>query len=396
MATTFAQSKVGSPSGASMPSSFGKGFEYSRTGNPTRGAYELAVASAESGKYGLAFSSGIAAVTACANLLGANAHVVASDDVYGGTQRYFRLVCNPQMGQTFDFVDLANLSKLEAAIKPNTKMIWVETPSNPTLKLTDISAVAAVAKKNNCLLVVDNTFMSPYFQKPLALGADIVMNSVTKYMNGHSDVVGGVLATDNTNLNDRLRFLQNSMGAVPSPFDCYLAMRGLKTLHLRMERHAANAMAVAELLEKHPAVFRVISLPSSTFAECTGPLRAQWHASTLGVQSTSEERAYHGGACCARENSCTFITHFRTVTGGLSWPALAPAACPGETSDLRAWWNGHPVAAGRPRRDDDFSREPTPLCARRVSGCRGIPRRVPGLNDPRLGSPRHQSCPGHR
>lgn len=224
----------------------------------------MALAAAEGAKHGLAFSSGMAAITACTHLLGHGAHVVSSDDVYGGTQRYFRKVCGPQMGQTFSFVDMRDLAKIENAITPATKMIWCETPSNPTLKLTDIEAVAALAKRRGLLLAVDNTFMSPFFQRPLALGADIVMSSVTKYLNGHSDVVGGVLATNSADLNERLRFIQNGLGAVPAPFDCYLALRGLKTLHLRMERHQSNAMAVARLLEGHRMVERVAypGLPS--------------------------------------------------------------------------------------------------------------------------------------
>lgn len=258
LATTFAQAGVGGKRGVEMPESFGKGFEYARTGNPTRGAWELAVASAEGGSHALAFSSGLSAITACTHLLGHGAHVVCCDDVYGGAQRYFRHTCGPQMNMAFSFVDMADPATVEAAIDPGkTKMIWCESPSNPTLKLTDIAAVAAVAKKHGVLLVVDNTFMSPYFQQPLSLGADVVMNSVTKYMNGHSDVVGGVLATNSPELNEKLRFIQNSVGAVPSPFDCYLAMRGLKTLGLRMERHAANAFGVAQMLEQHPAVAAV-------------------------------------------------------------------------------------------------------------------------------------------
>lgn len=247
-----------------MKSSFGKGFEYSRTGNPTRGAYEQCLAQAEGGKHALAYASGMAATVAVTNLLGHGAHVVSSDDVYGGTQRYFRMMCVPNMKQSFSFVDMTDISNVEAAITKDTKLIWVESPSNPTLKLTDISAVSKIAKKHGCLLVVDNTFMSPYFQNPLSLGADIVMHSVTKYINGHSDVVGGALMTNSADLNDRLRFIQNNLGGVPSPFDCYMALRGLKTLHLRMERHAENAMKVAQMLESHPFVEKVAypGLPS--------------------------------------------------------------------------------------------------------------------------------------
>lgn len=264
LATTYAQASIGNLAGVDMPNSFGKGFEYSRTGNPTRGSYEQLIASSESAKHALAFSSGMSAITACAHLLGTGAHVVSSDDVYGGTQRYFRKICVPQMNQSFTFVDMTDVSAIEAAIRPETKLIWAETPTNPTLKLTDIEAVAAIAKKHNCLLVVDNTFMSPYFQNPLTLGADIVMHSVTKYINGHSDVVGGVLATNDDKINEDLRFIQNNLGGVPGPFDCYQALRGMKTLHLRMERHAHNAMQVAKALEAHSFVDKVAypGLPS--------------------------------------------------------------------------------------------------------------------------------------
>eukprot|EP01083_Nonionella_stella_P127217 385410_1 len=241
MATTFAQPSPGVLKGTEMESSFGKGFEYSRTGNPTRGSWERCVANAETAEFGLAFSSGMAAITACTHLLGHGAHIVSADDLYGGTQRYFRLTCAPHMNQTFSFVDMRDLEQIKAAITPETKMIWLETPSNPTLKLTDIEAVSKIAKDAGILLVVDNTFMSPYFQQPLSLGADIVMHSITKYMNGHSDVVGGVLATNNAELNEKLRFIQNGIGAVPSPFDCFLAHRGMKTLHLRMSALAKNA-----------------------------------------------------------------------------------------------------------------------------------------------------------
>lgn len=264
LATTYAQKRAGTLTGTELPSSFGKGFEYSRTGNPTRGCYEMAVAAAEKAAFGLAFSSGMSAIAACTHLLGAGAHVVSSDDVYGGTQRYFRKVCSPQMNQTFSFVDMTDLAAVEASITADTKMLWVETPSNPTLKLTDIAAIAAIAKRHDVLYVVDNTFMSPYFQNPLDLGADVVMHSVTKYMNGHSDVVGGVLATNCPKLEEDLRFIQNGLGGVPAPFDCYMALRGLKTLHLRMQRHGENAMAVAEALEAHAFVSKVAypGLPS--------------------------------------------------------------------------------------------------------------------------------------
>lgn len=258
LATTFAQPTPGAAPGKGSELSYHRGFEYSRTGNPTRAAFERALAAAERGKHGVAFASGMAATVTLLHLLKAGDHVVCIDDVYGGTQRYFRRIATPMCAMEFDFVDMGVAGALEGALKPTTRMIWLETPTNPTLKITDIAAVAALAHARGILLVVDNTFMSPFFQNPLTLGADIVMHSVTKYINGHSDVVGGVVATNSDELADRLRFLQNGMGCVPAPFDCYLALRGLKTLHVRMERHAANAMAVATMLEGHAAVERVV------------------------------------------------------------------------------------------------------------------------------------------
>lgn len=264
LATTFAQPSPGVPPGQNLDSSYHKGFEYSRTGNPTRAAFERAVAAAESAKHAVAFASGMAATTTILHMLKSGDHVVCIDDVYGGTQRYFRRVAAPVYNISFDFCDFNTPGELEANIKHNTKLIWLETPTNPTLKITDIEAVAKIAKASGALLVVDNTFMSPFFQNPLKLGADIVMHSVTKYINGHSDVVGGIVATSDDSINEKLRFLQNGIGGVPSPMDCYLALRGLKTLHIRMERHASNAIAIANLLEAHPAVEKVVypGLPS--------------------------------------------------------------------------------------------------------------------------------------
>jgi cystathionine gamma-lyase len=234
-----------------------RGYEYSRTDNPTRTAYQQCIAALEGGKYGLAFSSGLATTATIMQTLKSGDHVVCSDDVYGGTFRIFDKVFK-NYGIEFSFVDLSDLAKAEAAFRPNTKMVWVETPTNPMLKLIDIAAIAAMAKKRGVISIVDNTFMSSYFQKPLSLGADVVVHSITKYMNGHSDVVGGVLVTSNDALYTQLKFLQNAVGAVPAPMDCFLVMRGLKTLHVRMERHAENAMEIAKYLEKHPKVERVV------------------------------------------------------------------------------------------------------------------------------------------
>ena len=234
-----------------------KGWEYSRTHNPTRRAYEDCIASLESGKYGFAFSSGCAATTTVMHLLTAGDHVVAMDDMYGGTFRLFDKVLRHH-GLEFSYTDLTDVANVEKAIKPNTKMIWVETPTNPTLKLADIKKISAIAAAKGILVVVDNTFMSPYFQRPLELGANIVVHSATKYIGGHSDVVGGVAVTSDKAIADRIQFLTNSMGGIQGAFDAFLALRSLKTLPLRMKAHAENAIKVAQFLEKHPQVERVI------------------------------------------------------------------------------------------------------------------------------------------
>jgi cystathionine gamma-lyase len=248
LATTFVQRSPGEHTG----------FEYSRTGNPTRAAFEECIAALEHAKYGLAFASGSATTATIINMLQSGDHVISIDDVYGGTNRYFNRVARPAMNIDFTMVDMSDLSALEAAFKPNTKLVWIETPTNPTLKIADIRAIAQKAKAHGCKIVVDNTFASPYLQTPLDLGADIVVHSVTKYLGGHSDVVMGVLATNDEQLYTKLKFLQNSIGAVPAPFDCYLALRGVKTLHLRMREHCANAQRVAEYLEGHALVERVL------------------------------------------------------------------------------------------------------------------------------------------
>jgi len=249
LATTFQQRSPGE--------TYDGGFEYGRTGNPTRLAYERNVAAAEGAKYGLAFASGSAATVTVCHLLEKGNHIVVIDDVYGGTQRYFNKVATP-MGLTFTFADFTTENGLRDAITDKTKLVWMETPTNPTLKIASISKAAEVAHQHGCILVVDNTFMSPYFQNPLKLGADIVMHSVSKYINGHTDVIGGFLATNDDDLNTRLKFLQNSIGAIPSPFDCFLVLRGMKTLHVRMQAHERNAIEVAKFLEAHPKVDKVV------------------------------------------------------------------------------------------------------------------------------------------
>jgi len=240
-----------------------KGYEYSRTDNPTRTALQACLAALEGTRHALVFASGMAAIDAVLNTLPAGSHIVASDDLYGGTRRLFtRLAVH--RGLEFSFVPMQDLDAVKAAILPSTRLVWIETPTNPLLKLVDIEAVVQIARSHNLKTAVDNTFMSPVFQNPAALGADIVMHSMTKYLNGHSDVVMGALMLNDDDLYAQLKFIQNSIGAVPGPFDCWLTLRGIKTLALRMERHAANAMRLATWLSSHPKVERVIypGLPS--------------------------------------------------------------------------------------------------------------------------------------
>ena len=235
-----------------------KGYEYSRTQNPTRMAYERCVADLEGGAAGFAFASGLAAAATVLDLLDSGSHVIAMDDLYGGTYRLFEKVRRRSAGLDFSFIDLNDGAALKAALKPNTRMIWAETPTNPMLKLVDLAKVAAFAKKHGLILVVDNTFCSPMIQRPLEYGADLVLHSATKYLNGHSDMVGGIVVAGGKELVEQMGFLQNSVGAVAGPFDSFLAMRGLKTLHLRMKAHCESALELAKWLEKHAAVERVI------------------------------------------------------------------------------------------------------------------------------------------
>ena len=241
------------------------GLDYGRSHNPTRFAYERVVAHLEAGSAGFAFASGLAAANAVLDSLPAHAHIIASDDLYGGTYRLFERVRKAASGLQVSYVDLADLDALAAAIQPDTKMLWVETPTNPLLKLVDLEAVAAIARKHQLVSVADNTFATPWIQKPLALGFDIVIHSATKYINGHSDIIGGLAVVgSNAELAEKIGFLQNATGAIAGPFDSFLAHRGVKTLGLRMERHSHNALAVANYLESHPAIERVIypGLPS--------------------------------------------------------------------------------------------------------------------------------------
>jgi cystathionine gamma-synthase len=247
LATTFAQRAVGDHAG----------YEYSRSGNPTRTALEACLASLEEARHGLAFASGLAAEDALLRRLRPGDHVVIPNDAYGGTYRLVARVHEPG-GIAWTAVDLTDVDALDAAWRDETRVVWIETPSNPLLSIVDVEAIARVAHARDAIVVVDNTFATPYLQQPLALGADAVVHSTTKYLGGHSDVIGGFIAVDDEDAADELRFLQNAMGAVPSPFDCYLVLRGVKTLALRMERHCANARAVVQLLLEHDAVARVL------------------------------------------------------------------------------------------------------------------------------------------
>ncbi|MCB9182321.1 MAG: cystathionine gamma-synthase [Flavobacteriales bacterium] len=233
-----------------------KGYEYSRTHNPTRTALQNALAALENGTHGLCFSSGMASIDAIIKLLKPGDEVVSTNDLYGGTYRLFTKIFEG-FGVRFRFVDMSDLRQVEAAMSPATKLIWAETPTNPLLRIIDIAGLSGIATRHGCLLGVDNTFASPYLQNPIDLGADIVMHSVTKYLGGHSDVVMGALVVKDAELAERLAFIQNSSGATPGPQDCFLVLRGLKTLHLRMQRHCENGRAIAEWLAKHPKVDRV-------------------------------------------------------------------------------------------------------------------------------------------
>ncbi len=237
--STYAQEELGK----------NKGFEYGRTHNLTRQSLEKNVAALEKGKYGIAFSSGLAATHALTTLVKAGDHIIVSHNVYGGTYRLFELIMK-DFGLEFSWVNTSDLKNIENSIKENTKMVYIETPTNPMLNLTDIKGTADICKKNNLVCIVDNTFMSPYFQNPLTLGATVVLHSQTKYLNGHSDVIGGILVTSDEKIHERLRYIQNAVGAVPAPFDCWLILRSTKTLAVRMERHNSNAIAFADHLEK--------------------------------------------------------------------------------------------------------------------------------------------------
>ncbi|WP_417446094.1 trans-sulfuration enzyme family protein [Kangiella sp.] len=286
------------------------GYEYSRSQNPTRMAYERCVADLEDGKQGYAFASGMAATSTILELLDAGSHVIAMDDLYGGTFRLFDKVRKRTANLDFTFVDLSDLSNLEKALKPNTKMIWVESPTNPMLKVVDMKAIADFAKKHNLIAVADNTFATPYNQQPLNYGFDIVMHSATKYLNGHSDMVGGMAVVgDNDELREQMAFLHNSVGAIQGPFDSYLALRGLKTLALRMKQHNASGQIIAEHLAKHPQIDAVYfpglaSHPQHELAK--KQMKGFGGMISILVKGDTEEQA--------AKNSCTFMEKLKLFT----------------------------------------------------------------------------------
>ncbi|MCH7925655.1 MAG: PLP-dependent transferase [Planctomycetes bacterium] len=240
-----------------------KGFDYTRSSNPTRQTLEAQLAAIEGGKFAACFASGMATVDSCMKLLKAGDHVVCSDDVYGGVSRHYNKVLT-RYNMSFTYVDTSNPANVEEAIRPETKMLWVETPTNPLLKVTDVAVMSKIAKKHDLIFGVDSTFATPVFLRPLEFGADLVVHSTTKYLSGHNQLIGGVVITNRQDIFDEMKFIQKTIGAVPSPFDCWLTMLGLKTLHLRMARHAASAQVVAEFLEAHPKVESVTypGLPS--------------------------------------------------------------------------------------------------------------------------------------
>lgn len=247
MTSTYAQDELG----------VHKGFEYGRTHNLTRQSLEQNIATLEKGKYGIAFASGLSAENAILGLMKSGDHTIVSNNVYGGTYRLFELIMK-DYGLNFSWVDTTNIKNIENAVNSKTKMVYIETPTNPMLNITDIKAVSELCRRHKLICVVDNTFMSPYFQNPLMLGADVVIHSTTKYLNGHCDVVGGILITNDDKIHERLRYLQNAVGAVPSPFDCWLTLRSTKTLAVRMKQHQENAMAIASYLEKQSYVKKVL------------------------------------------------------------------------------------------------------------------------------------------
>ena len=317
-----------------------KGYEYSRTGNPTRTALEECVAALEGAGHGLAFASGLAATTAVMSLLGPGDHIVAGDDLYGGSYRLFDKVLQKSNGLDFTFVDTTDPESVEAALRPETKMLWIETPTNPMLTLSDIALLSEMAHGRGATVAVDNTFASPYFQQPLALGADIVVHSTTKYMGGHSDVVGGAAVTSNPELHERMAFYQNAAGGVPGPFDSWIVLRGLKTLAVRMRQHEENALAVARFLQDHTQVATVNypGLPNHPQHELAKKQMSGFSGMVSFTLKGGAEAAY---AAVQK----THVFHFAESLGGveslITHPAtMTHAAIPKEQRESRGVTDG--------------------------------------------------------
>jgi cystathionine gamma-lyase len=317
-----------------------KGYEYSRTGNPTRTALEECVASLEGGEHGLAFASGLAATVATMSLLSPGDHVVAGDDLYGGTYRLFDKVLPRAGGLEFTYADTSDPGAVEEALRPETKLLWIETPTNPMLTLSDIATLCEMARERGAVVAVDNTFASPYFQNPLALGADIVVHSTTKYMGGHSDVVGGALVTSDPGYHEAMKFYQNAAGGVPGPFDSWIVLRGLKTLAVRMRQHEENALAVAEFLQEHPQVETVHypGLPSHPQHELAKRQMSGFSGMVSFTLKGGTEAAY---AAVQK----TRVFHFAESLGGveslITHPAtMTHAAIPREQREARGVTDG--------------------------------------------------------
>jgi cystathionine gamma-lyase len=317
-----------------------KGYEYSRTANPTRTALEECVASLEGGEYGLAFASGLAATVATMSLLSPGDHVVAGDDLYGGTYRLFDKVLTQAGGLEFTYADTTDPGAVEKALRPETKLLWIETPTNPMLTVSDIALLSEMARERGAVVAVDNTFASPYFQMPLSLGADIVVHSTTKYMGGHSDVVGGAVVTSNPDFYERMKFYQNAAGGVPGPFDSWIVLRGLKTLAVRMRQHEENALAVAEFLQGHPEVETVSypGLPSHPQHE----LAKQQMSGFSGMVSFTLKGGAEAAYAAVRK---TEVIHFAESLGGveslITHPAtMTHAAIPREQREARGVTDG--------------------------------------------------------
>jgi len=317
-----------------------KGYEYSRTANPTRTALEECIASLEGARYGLAFASGLAATTATMSILSPGDHVIAGDDLYGGTYRLFDKVLPRQAGLDFTYADTTDPASVEEALRPETKLLWLETPTNPMLTLSDVAALSEMAHERGAIVAVDNTFASPYFQSPLALGADIVVHSTTKYMGGHSDVIGGAVATSDEERHEKIKFYQNAAGAVPGPFDSWIVLRGLKTLAVRMRQHEENALAVAEFLQRHPEV-ETVNYPGLTSHPQHDLAKRQMSGFSGMVSFTLKGGAEAAYAAVQK----TELFHFAESLGGveslITHPAtMTHAAIPKEQREARGVTDG--------------------------------------------------------